>query len=190
MKKKLILVTASVALTACAVFGGTLAWLTSTTNPVTNLFTPSKVAVELTESTGATYTMLPGVADIAKDPKATVKSGSEDCYLFVKLEEKNNYSDWLSHTMADGWYVLDETNHPGVYYRTVPAGDSDQSFSVLQDDKVTLQPGITRAQMNQLYQSCGSNATNMPKLDITAYVVQLKKSDTDSFTPAEAWKAK
>lgn len=70
----------------CAV-GGTIAWLTATTEPVVNTFTYGKIKIELTETTGTEYKIIPGV-NISKDPKVTVKADSEACWLFVKVAEK------------------------------------------------------------------------------------------------------
>ena len=75
---------AAVMLLMCAI-GGTLAWLTAQTTEVNNTFTTSNIGVSLEETTEE-YKMIPGWT-IGKDPKATVETGSEDCYLFVKVEE-------------------------------------------------------------------------------------------------------
>lgn len=83
--KSLALVLACILLVG-GVVGGTVAWLTAQRNEVTNVFTTSDIGVDLTE-TEATYKMIPGWT-ISKDPKAKVISGSEDCYLFIKVEEK------------------------------------------------------------------------------------------------------
>lgn len=91
--KSMALLLAMVLLVGCAI-GGTLAWLTDKTDEVKNTFTTSNIDIELTE-TGTTkddttgnetrnYKMVPGWT-LSKDPKVTVKAGSEDCYLFVKV---------------------------------------------------------------------------------------------------------
>ena len=64
--------------------GGTLAWLTDTTEPVTNTFTYGDINITLAETTEV-YKMVPGNS-ISKDPSVTVESGSEACWLFVKVE--------------------------------------------------------------------------------------------------------
>ena len=96
MKKKLMTVLALVLVVAMSV-AGTIAFLTDTTDPITNTFTVGKVDIDLTE-TFNTDTDDNGAADAwqaqlipgttyAKDPVVTVTADSEDCWLFVKFEE-------------------------------------------------------------------------------------------------------
>lgn len=171
--------------------GGTLAWLTDTTGPVTNTFTTSDIDITLAESENLDLKMVPGF-DITKDPKVTVKSGSEDCYLFVKLDKSRNYDSFLTLTVADGWTQLTEdkdgkTITDLIYYREVSAISSDKQFSVLKDDKVTVKETVTKLAMNAL------DTTTYPTLTVTAYASQLYKSNStaagavNKFTPAEAW---
>ncbi|MCI6999232.1 MAG: hypothetical protein MR888_01850 [Clostridiales bacterium] len=171
--------------------GGTLAWLTATTGPVTNTFTTSDINITLAESKDLNLKMVPGF-DITKDPKVTVKSGSEDCYLFVKLDKSRNYDSFLTLTVADGWTPLTEDKDGNaitdlIYYREVSAISSDKQFSVLKDDKVTVKETVTKLAMNAL------DTTTYPTLTVTAYASQLYKSNStaagavNKFTPAEAW---
>lgn len=171
--------------------GGTLAWLTDTTGPVTNTFTTSDINITLAESKDLNLKMVPGF-DITKDPKVTVKSGSEDCYLFVKLDKSRNYDSFLTLTVADGWTPLTKDKDGNtitdlIYYREVSAISSDKQFSVLKDDKVTVKETVTKLAMNAL------DTTTYPTLTVTAYASQLYKSNStaagavNKFTPAEAW---
>ena len=72
------------------VAGGTVAWLVATSDTVTNTFTYGNIDIALTETTGKDYKIIPG-KDIPKDPKVTVKGGSEACWLFVKVEESGTF---------------------------------------------------------------------------------------------------
>ena len=74
------------------IIGGSVAWLTATSNTVTNTFTVGNIDIELTEESGSTYKMVPGNT-IQKNPKVTVKTGSEACWLFVKIEKQNKIDD-------------------------------------------------------------------------------------------------
>lgn len=184
MKKKgLAMVLALVLLAVCAV-SGTLAWLTAKSDTVTNTFTTSDIKVELTE-TNETYKMVPGY-DIHKDPKAKVLAGSEECFLFVKLEKSSNFDTYLEYAIADGWTQL-TTDKDGkaisdlVYYRKVLTKDIGTAYSVLANDQVTVSGDITKEMMNAF------TAANLPKLTITAYASQLYKSAGVEFTAAEAW---
>ena len=95
MKKKVLLCAAAISLALCCSVGGTLAWLSAKTAPVRNTFTIGDIDIDLTETTGETYIMVPG-NDLAKDPKVTVKAGSEDCWLFIKIEKSDNFDDFLT----------------------------------------------------------------------------------------------
>ena len=111
------------------VAGGTVAWLVATTDTVTNTFTYGKIDITLTE-TERTYNIVPGVA-LAKDPKVTVKAGSEDCWLFVKVGQPIAFADGVSYGIADGWTKLED----GVYYREVPKADTDSEYSCPQEQR-------------------------------------------------------
>ena len=142
--------------------GGTLAWLTDATASVTNTFTVGDINITLAETT-SDYKMVPG-NEIAKDPKVTVEGGSEACWLFVKVDETENFDDFMTCAIADGWTAL--TGTPGVYYRQVAASDEDQTFHVLKDDEVLVKESVTKAELNAL------TSATLPKLTFTAYAVQ------------------
>lgn len=158
--------------------GGTLAWLTATTTPVTNTFTTSDIEITLAESDNLDLKMVPGYT-ITKDPKATVVAGSEDCYLFVKLEKSTNFDDFMTYDIADGWTELPGVD--GVYYRTVLTAEMGTGFSVLKDDQVEVKNTVTKDHMKNLTQ------TTYPTLKVTAYASQLYKNASEKFTPADAW---
>ena len=180
MKKKgLALVLALTLLVVCVV-AGTLAWLTAKSDVVTNTFTTSDIKVELKETTGTEYKMIPGYT-ITKDPKATVLAGSEECFLFVKLEKSQNFDTFLTYEMAEGWTLVPgETN---VYYRKVQTADIGTAYSVLKDDQVTVKGEVTKEMMNAI----DNDTAAKPTLTITAYASQLNKNATETFTAAEAW---
>ena len=186
MKKKgLAMVLALVLLAVCAV-SGTLAWLTAKSDTVVNTFTTSDIKVELKETTGKEYKMIPGYT-IGKDPKATVLAGSEECYLFVKLDKSTNFDDYLEYAIADGWTKLEgEGITDTIYYRVVD-GTTNQigtAYIVLKDDQVTVLGTVTKADMEAL----NAEGAVKPTLTITAYASQLYKSAGVKFTAAEAWK--
>lgn len=177
MKKKSLALLLAIAIVVVGVVAGTVAWLTDRTPSVTNTFTTSDINIELKE-TKNNFQMIPGW-NIEKDPKVTVKTGSEACYLFVKLEESKNFADFMTYKMADGWEPLPEA--PGVYYRKVAAATADTTFEVLQGNQVTVKDKVTKEQMNAL------TADTHPTLTVTAYASQQFKNNTQEFTAAEAW---
>lgn len=165
MKKKITLLL-SLALAVAIGIGGTLAWLTAKTESKVNTFTVGNINITLTEEAGGNtkeFKMVPGQT-ITKDPKVTVKEGSEACWLFVKIEESANLDDFISYAVADGWTAL--TGVDGVYYREVAATADDMPFSVLANDQVTVMDTVTKAMMDEV------TAQTAPTLTFTAYAIQ------------------
>lgn len=179
MKKKVLSIVAVVLVLCCAI-GGTLAWLTAKSDVVTNTFAPSGIDIKLEETTGKDYKMVPGYT-ISKDPKVTVKDGSEECWLFVKLEKSANFDSFMTYDMAEGWEAV--TDAPGVYARKVLTANFGTAYSVLKGDQVTVKSDVTEVMME------GLNTANYPTLTITAYATQLHKSATEDFTAVDAWAA-
>ena len=93
--KALAVLVAVVLLIGCVV-GGTVAWLVAKSDPIENVFTVGDINVSLSETRVTNYHIVPGV-NIAKDPKAQVKARSENCYLFVKVDEES----WPTFTEED-----------------------------------------------------------------------------------------
>ena len=172
---------ALVLVVGCAV-GGTIAWLTATTDPVVNTFTYGKINIMLTETTGNAYKIIPGV-NISKDPKVTVKADSEACWLFVKVAEEGTFvTDKVTYSIANGWTALDATNHPGVYYRKVDAVTADTDFYVLAGD-TTYPNGVVTVSENLTKKDIKGLTETHPQLIFTAYAVQKDGIDT----AADAW---
>ena len=179
MKKKLMTVLALVLVVAMSV-AGTIAFLTDTTDPITNTFTVGNIDIGLAETT-TDFKMVPG-CDIAKDPKVTVEANSEDCWLFVKIDESENLDSFISYAVADDWTQGDDTDIPSnVWYRPVEASTADQTFSVLAGDKVTVNNNVTKGMMDGLEVS----GAIQPTLTFTACAVQA-----DGFATASAAYAK
>ena len=175
--------------------GGTLAWLTAKTDPVVNTFTVGDINITLTETynfdkdgdgTSDTWTakLIPG-SSYQKDPKVTVKAGSEKCYLFVKFDEENNPTIYLTYTSnlkPSEWTQGDGTAIPAnVWYRVVEAdATQDQSWYLLAGNDtyangcVTVKDTVTKGNM--------PTAANAPKLTYTAYACQY-----ENLTAAQAW---
>lgn len=175
MKKKVCLSVAAIALVLCCAIGGTLAWLSTRTGTVENTFTVGDINIDLTETT-KNYKMVPG-NKINKDPKVTVKAGSEACWLFVKVEKSDNFDDFMNCETADGWTEL--AGETGVYYRKVSATAADTDFAVLKDNKVTVKETVTKQMLKVLTDN------TYPRLTFTAYAVQQ-----DNITDVtKAWEA-
>ena len=195
--KVLGLMMAAVLLVSATIFG-TMAYLTDTKS-VTNTFTVGKVAITLDEAKvnemgkpvnndGAevglneaprvsenTYKLMPGHTYV-KDPTIKVASGSEDCWLFVKVENELGNNIEGTSTIADqleakGWKLIDGTSN--IYGRdsTNAAGSSEVVF-----DNFTISGEVNNAAL-------AGYAGKTVK--VTAYAVQA-----DGFTTASAaWNA-
>ncbi len=177
MKRKLIIALALCLALALGI-GGTMAYLTATTTAVVNTFTIGNVGLTLAEPVGEAahyqFKIVPGET-VTKDPTVTVTTGSEPCWLFVKITEDlgalSQYSiDFFDYLTADGWTLVPgQTN---VYYRTVGVKEGDSaigaSIPVLKDNKVTLSQNIT-LDMSKALQTEGAQA---PTLTFKAAAVQ------------------
>ncbi len=154
-------VLALVLVLGCAL-GGTVAWLVAKSDPVVNTFSYGDININLEETTGSSYKIIPGV-DIAKDPKVTVEADSEACWLFVKVDEVGTFvADKVTYSVADGWTAL--TGQPGVYYREVGAVTADTDFYVLKDNVVKVSDTLTKEDIKDI--------PTGPTLTFTAYAVQ------------------
>ena len=188
MKKKLMTVLALVLVVAMSV-AGTIAFLTDTTDPITNTFTVGKVDITLTETFNTDTNndqendawkaqLIPGTT-YTKDPVVTVTDDSEDCWLFVKFEEKNDAATYLNYTSnltADnGWTQGNGTDIPdNVWYRAVAKDAAIKSFHLLDGDTVTINSTtVTNDSMNDAAEA---------QLVYTAYACQ-----SDNMTVNDAW---
>lgn len=144
--KALVLALCAVLLVVATVFV-TMAYLTSTTEVVTNTFTVGNVKITLDEedvdtdtNTDDNVTVNNEVRDLAngyklipgktydKDPTVHVDATSENCYLFVKVEnnisdieaEKNNIEAQMK---ANGWTCIDEVNNIWAHKDIAKASD-------------------------------------------------------------------
>ena len=187
MKKKATIAVVALALVLCFAIGGTLAWLVDESDKVVNTFTYGDINIDLSETTGNEYKMIPG-NDITKDPKVTVDANSEACWLFVKVEKSANYADYLdNYTIADGWNELDGV--AGVYYREVDAttAKAGTSYQVLKGNTVTVLDSVEKSDMEAIK----NGTTAKPTLTFTAYAVQLDgfnaTTNTEAQNAALAW---
>lgn len=182
---KIAALIAAIVLVIGCTAGGTVAWLVSKPKPIVNVFTVGNINATLTETKTA-FKIVPGV-DIDKDPVATVKANSEDCYLFMQPTEENwpkfktteagSTTRKVEYEIADGWIEL--TPLHGVYYRVVAKSDKDQAFPVLKDNKVTVSSTLTKENADAI-QKAGA-----PELTVAVYAVQKEGMGS----AAEAWAA-
>lgn len=193
-RTKLLAMILSVVLLLGCVAGGTVAWLIDETDEVVNTFTYGDINIDLEESPGPIddkdddehtnkYEMIPGET-IKKDPVITVKAGSEEMWLFVKLEESENFDDFMTYEvegLGTAWLPLE--GEDGVYFRHITAeevAEEDMLIHVLKDDEVHVKGEVTKEMLNALD---ADGKSDYPTLTVTAYAVQFSGMPT----AADAW---
>lgn len=117
----------SLLLVATMMVGGTLAWLSTKSAPITNTFLPSKVACEVTESFNGTV----------KSNVNVKNTGDIDAYIRVKLVSyrTNDAGQHIGGTaelppfnLGKGW-----VEHGGYYYYTLPVAPGERPETNLTD---------------------------------------------------------
>ena len=202
--KILLLALCMAALIAVSVIG-TMAYLTST-DKVINTFTVGKVDIKLDEAkvndagVAATpaervkansYKLMPGHSYI-KDPTVHVTDGSENCYIFVKVENgisafeaaneegTGGYKTIATQITTNGWTKLADVDN--VYYRSYTNGENAQkSFTVFSNFKIADNANNAEATKTSWNAVTAENT----KITVTAYAIQA-----DGFANADAaWAA-
>ncbi len=184
-KNKKLFVLAALFLAVFAV-GGTLAYLTDTTDPETNTFTFGKVEIELDEgdwdSTNATD-LAPG-DEVTKEPSVKVKDGSKDAFVFIEVTMPAKIGDkdvlTLSAIDTSKWTTVSTQGYTTVYaYGSSSAmtkvsanGATDKLF-----EKVTVNGALSGEELATL----GDNGANIV---VKAYAIQ---ADNVTGTPTEVW---
>lgn len=175
--KKALAVGLSVALVASLAAVGTVSYLESTSGDVINTFSTNNVNVDLKETTGEDYNIIPGTSQ-EKDPKVTVNA-SLPAWVYVEVtDETQNLVTW---EIADGWTKLD--GYDNVYYREfTPAEGEDgntATYSVLKDNQVSYDASLTNEDM---LDEDGALKTGI-QLTFKAYAIQKKGFET----PEAGW---
>lgn len=190
IKSKLVIIVISILSICSFIVGTSVAWLTSKTDEVINTFTYGDINIKIEETDTKDndnneftneYKMLPG-NKITKDPKVTVLAGSEDSYLFIEITESENFKDFMTYELVEGWTLLEGTKN--VYVREVTKSDKDQEFYVLKDNTVIVKESVTKAMLNDLDKN---GQTNYPTLSFIAYAVQRDSKIAAIDTAKEAW---
>ena len=198
MKRILLTMVAAMLLVVMSV-AGTLAYLVSTSQQVTNTFTIGKVTIALDEAktdeygdeiAGAErvianeYKLIPG-REYAKDPTVHVVKGSEPSYIYVKIT--NEMKDYLvancieDQLKDNGWEPL--TGYTGIYYYVDEDSEAaDKSIVDARDAQVDLIVFETITLLDSLTDTEIAKAASK-KIVIQAYALQADGFDS----PAEAY---
>lgn len=126
---------------AMLIGGGTYAYLQGETHEVKNNFKTNQVLVDLDETTGNDYNIIPGTTQ-EKDPKVTV-TNTVDAYVYVEVTDATD--GLVDYEIADGWIKLD--GYDNVYYREVAADADTKEFPVLKDNSVSYDATLENSDM-------------------------------------------
>lgn len=171
--------------------GTTLAWLGDSSEKVVNTFTYGGISIDIAETPTQdgdedehtnSYLITPG-KPISKDPTVTVHAGSEDCWLYVVIEESDNFGQYMTYALAEGWTAVEGA--PGVYARLVKYSDDDQTFAVLRDNEVQVLASVTGEQLFALTQT----GAQLPTLSFYAAAVQYCAEIAELSDAKTAWEA-
>ena len=199
-RNKALVLTLCAVLLVVATVMGTMAYLTST-DSVTNTFTVGKVALTLDEakvnSDGTPvadanrvraneYKLIPGHS-YTKDPIVHVTAGSENSYIFVKVENgianyeaatetaEGGYKNIAAQIAANSWTAL--TGVDNVYYKEYTSKTTQENLVVFENFKIA-----DNANAADTWNDITAENT---KITVTAYAVQK-----DGFANAKAaWDA-
>ena len=185
-KNKKLFVLVALFLAVFAV-GGTLAYLTDTTQTTTNTFTFGKVDIELNEGNwnAQNATDLEPGATVAKQPTVTVETGSKDAFVFIEvtMPAQVNGKDVLTHDTIDTtkWTVVSTSGTTTVYaYGTSSAmtkvsanGSTPALFNTITVNNTLIGTDVT---------AIGNNG-----LDITVKAYAIQADSLASNTPSAVW---
>ena len=188
-KSKILILTFTAFALIFSVTSGTLAWLSSITEPVVNTFTYGDINITLTETdtfdddnqNTNTYEMVPG-NKITKDPLIIVEENSEDSYLFVKLEKTSNFDNFMEYEIVDSWKLLDGTEN--IYYQEISKKTEKQKVSIIKNDEIQVKENVTKKMLNDLDKN---GKETFPQLVVTAYAVQRNDKIETISTAEKAW---
>lgn len=163
------IITGSVAVSLAAMMligGGTFAYLKDNAPEVKNNFNTNVVLVDVEETTGSDYNIIPGTSQ-DKDPRVTV-ANTVDAWVYAIVED--NTDGLVDYEIADGWQKLDgwDIGSKTVCYRAVGAEDDTKVFHILKDDKVSYNKALENSDMVD----ADGNLKAGLNLTFTAYAIQ------------------
>lgn len=169
---------------------GTVAYLSDSSETVTNTFTVGNIDIEMKEhalteggelgeeevTTQNAYKVLPGTEQ-PKDPFVRVKANSEACYVFVQVWEVNNSASdnlkYVTWEIDDAWTFLKSENGVSTYYLKAnhKISDKNEDYNVLKNKTVSYSEDLTKEMIDKL-------GDKVPQLVFKAFAVQLNAAST------------
>lgn len=210
--KKILALALAAVMLVCTTVAATVAYLTANTGVVNNTFTVGSVAIDLDEADvdvygvrtqnprdkANIYKLIPG-HEYVKDPTVHVKSGSESCFLFVKVvneitsveaAQSANYNTIAKQMELKGWKpVANQAEYPNVYYFD---GKYDMNANPLVSDFIVFEE-FEIADNANVSSLVGTDGKVTAVVTIDAYAVQadgfVDAPDAWSKAPLADWKA-
>ncbi|MCD7785494.1 MAG: hypothetical protein LUH18_07985 [Oscillospiraceae bacterium] len=186
--KKLKIISLMLAAIAVFTVSPTLAWLSATATPVVNYFAGGAIAIKIDEAPVDTdghettgdrvqenhYKYTAG-AVLDKDPTVTVLANSEDCYVYVCVDNELPSTLFAIDINTTAWEYVATSGNMTIYryFTSVANASVDQSL-VPVFEHVTVSSALTADDITSL-----GDMT----LTVTAYAIQtesLTTSDADS----------
>ena len=194
--QKLVIAIVALSIALVCVIGGTLAFLIDSTETVTNTFTYGEIDIELWENTvddegnltetkdydGIVYGKIVAGDVVKKNPTVTVKEGSEECYVYVKVTDTlavDSVVTDMSIGEYNDWQVVKNDGNVTLYrYKTTVKAPAENNDSTADDiniavfTKVTFPGELTNDQIKSL-------KADGNKIEIQAYAHQSDNTNVD-----------
>lgn len=183
MRKSQKLMLASLLLAVIAIFtvAPTLSWLSSTSTPVVNTFAGGAISIKLDEAlvgtdgkaikgenarrvTSNSYKYVAGTV-LDKDPTPTVLKGSEECYVFLFVENGLTDKFTINYDTVS-WLKVAESKEKTIYVYSKKVNASGSSSDIVLDPiftTITVSPDLTAEDIAKMGERT---------LSVTAYAVQ------------------
>lgn len=187
-KKKWIAMGSLLAILLVVTVIPTYSWLSSQTDPVVNSFAGGTISIALDEAkvdengqritgdkaervTSNSYKYVAG-AVLDKDPTPTVLKGSEECYVFLCVENQLNDKFAINYD-TESWLKVGEKGDKTVYaYKS--------KVNALHAEKdVALDPIFTEITVSEALTSDDVKQLGKKNLNVTAYAVQTASLKSD-----------
>lgn len=181
--QKLMLICLMLTLITVVTVVPTYSWLSSTSQPVVNTFAGGAISIKLDEALVDTdgqaiegegaqrvnsnsYKYVAG-AVLEKDPTPTVLKGSEECYVFICVENGLNKLFTINYD-TQSWLKVAEADGKAVYVYSTKV-DASQS-----ETDIVLNPIFTTVTVSNELTAEDIETLGEKTLSATAYAVQTK----------------
>lgn len=200
--QKAVIASLLLAVIAAMTISPTLSWLSDTSDSVVNTFAGGAISIKLDEAlvdpNGKTvegdsaqrvlensYKYIPG-AVLDKDPTVTVLKGSEECYVFMCVDNELNDLFTINYDTTSWLKVASNGNKTVYIYKS-------SINALMTDNDVVLNPIFTTITVSQNLTSQDVEEIGQKTVTATAYAVQAANIDRDEainlaieqFLPAE-----